>query len=494
MKQIYNLIILACAMLVALPAFAREKKAAATDGRDYVVLASAAVKADAGWMKVVNALQTKHAAEVLYFDKAPREVLPALRELRPRYGAVVDVPENLGRDYVIDLNKMARQVDDDIYTDFLCGIITGYTPAAALRMVDDSTEPFVIHDAVATIMELRSAKWFDRYGWIDDHTRGLWGEKTAPGAPIFTGKVPIDSVLPKFEELYAKYAPDLVVTAAHATERNLEMPYSLGNIIARDGQLMARSAFEDKTTPLVESGKRKVYFAVGNCLIGNVNNTPSSMAIAWMNSGRAATMIGYVVTTWHGRNGWGGLKYWLTTPGRYTLAQAIFLNQQDMLAQMNAWNPRMLTEDYPRFDNAEFAEAPVALQRLLGSQPTNDQVGFWHDRDVLAYYGDPKWDVRLQQIPAENDFTVSSRMKGKRCIITITTGEDFNLQRMKGDKFKQEHVLDIPFSYFFPERLNNPRLAEGQSWKVALDENFLLIYNCDFEPGHTYEVILDIDK
>ena len=85
-------------------------------------------------------------------------------------------------------------------------------------------------------------------------------------------------------------------------------------------------------------------------------------------------------------------------------------------------------------------------------------------------------------------------MKGKQCVVTITTGDNFNLQRMKGDKFKQEHVLDLPFSYFFPERLNNPRLAEGQDWKAAVDENFLIIYNCDFEPGKTYEVILDIDK
>ena len=181
-------------------------------------------------------------------------------------------------------------------------------------------------------------------------------------------------------------------------------------------------------------------------------------------------------------------------PGRYTLAEAIYMNQQDMLCQMNEWNPKMLTEDYPAFDMTEFTVAPIALQKLLGKQPTNDQVGFWHDRDVLAFYGDPKWDVRLQEIPEENDYTVTTKVKGKQCVVTITTHDNFKLGLMKGDKFKQEHVLDLPFSYFFPERLNNPRLAEGQDWKAAVDENFLIIYNCDFEPGKTYEVILDIDK
>lgn len=113
---------------------------------------------------------------------------------------------------------------------------------------------------------------------------------------------------------------------------------------------------------------------------------------------------------------------------------------------------------------------------------------------MLAYYGDPKWNVRLQELPEENDFMVTSKVKGKKCIITIETKENFNLQRMKGDHFKNEHVLDLPFSYFFPERLKKPRLAEGQDWKVALDENFLLIYNCDFEPNKTYQVILNVEK
>ncbi len=55
------------------------------------------------------------------------------------------------------------------------------------------------------------------------------------------------------------------------------------------------------------------------------------------------------------------------------------------------------------------------------------------------------------------------------------------------------HVLDLPFSHFFPERLNNPRLAEDQKWDVALDENFILIYNHRFGPNNKYEIILNVD-
>jgi zinc protease len=64
---------------------------------------------------------------------------------------------------------------------------------------------------------------------------------------------------------------------------------------------------------------------------------------------------------------------------------------------------------------------------------------------------------------------------------------------MQGDKFKQEHVLDLPFNYFFPERLKNPRLAEGQEWKAVVDENFILVYDVKFEPNNVYEIILDVE-
>ena len=485
-----NLLILA-AICSSLFAFASCAKVVMDD--NYVVLASEAVQQDAEWLKVAEALQQKHAAELIIYKESPCETLEALRQIKPRYVAIVEKPENLGRDYVIDMHLASREVDDDIYADFVWGMITGYDAAAAMRMVDNSTEPLLIKDAVATITELKSAKWFDNYAWVDDHQKGHWGEKQGRHSEVKRDSIAPQDILRKFSDIYAQYDPDLVVTAAHATERNLEMPFSLGNFKPKDGGLYAEDRFTKETWDIEQSGKRKVYFAVGNCLIGNVNNTNESMAIAWMNDANAATMVGYVVTTWHGRNGWGGLKYWITNPGRYTLSEAIFVNQQDFLHQQHQWFPSLLRERYPDFGRDEFRLARQRMQEVMGDNFSMEEIGFWHDRDVLAYYGDPKWNVRLQEVEGESDFEVTSEIKGKKCYITIKTKENFSLQRMKGDNWKSEHVLDLPFSYFFPQRLCNPTLAEGQDWKVALDENFLLIYNADFEPNSTYEVVLDLN-
>ena len=471
----------------------------ADDG--YVVAMSRVVSEDEAWADVAEALRLKHSADVVVYESSPSELLDTLRSLKPRYVALVDKPENIGRDYVIDFHHTSRDIDEDIYADFMWGIITGYDAEAAMRMVRNSTEPLLIKDAVATIMELNSAKWFDNYAWVDDHTKGLWGEKRGRGAEIKSDTVAPEQVLRKFTDLYAEFDPDLIVTAAHATQKNLEMPYSLGNLKPRNGKLYAEDKFTQEEWDLLNSGKRRVYAAVGNCLIGDMNNSKESMAAAWLNGSNAATMIGYVVTTWHGRNGWGALKYWVTNPSRYTLAQATFINQQDFLHQQNEWYPQLINEKY-RYEGKFREELTTAANRLsevlgrevdLDSAEDWDMVGFWHDRDVLVYYGDPKWQINLQSVEGDEDYSVEGFMRDGRYVVKVTTGENFSLEKMRGDKFKQEHVLDLPFSYIFPKRLTNPRLAEGQEWKVALDENFLLVYNAEFEPNATYEIIIDVE-
>ena len=378
---------------------------------EYVVLASESVNEDGAWREVVDALAAKHDASVVLFKTSPCETKESLQAMKPRYVAVVDIPENIGRDYVIEFHHTSRDIDSDIYADFMWGIITGYDANAAMRMVTNSTEPLVVKDAVATIMELNSAKWFDNYAWVDDHTKGLWGEKRGFNGDITTGMVAPEEVLPKFTELYAAYDPDLIVTAAHATQKNLEMPYSLGNLKPRDGKLYAEDRFTGAQWDLQESGKRRVYTAVGNCLIGDMNNTKESMAAAWMNGSNVATMIGYVVTTWHGRSGWGALKYWVTNPERYTLAEAVYMNQQDFLHQQHQWYPELLNERYTYHEGfwSELECAANRLSEVLGREIDMenaqdwDMMGFWHDRDVLVYYGDPKWQVNLQSVDGEND-------------------------------------------------------------------------------------------
>lgn len=463
---------------------------------DYAVVAGPDIAGDAEWGRVVEALRENHpGAQLVTYETSPDEALPELRRLAPRYVAFVDRPERIGRDYVIGLNRMSREVDDDIYADYLWGIITGYDADAAVATVRSARKPLVVRSAVSTLREVGSGKWFDTFAYVDDRIPGRCGVKKEGADSVthyVTGHRLEDGrpdLLREFCSFYAECDPDLITTASHATERNLEMPFSVGNLRARDGALYAD--FPEGAEPLVETGRRRVFLPIGNCLIGNVNNTRESMAIAWMNSAHAAAMVGYVVPTWYGRNGWGGLKYWLTTPGRHTLAEAFYLNQQDMLCQLDARCPSLRNVPFPFGEKIDWDKLPAQADQAAGRKLTEDELGFFFDRDVVAFYGDPAWEVRLKELPEENDFTVTARRAGNRYEITVTTKEHFSAERMAGSRFKEEHVKDLPFSYFFPERLENPRLAAGQSWKAAVDENFLLVYDPGFEPGKSYRIVLD---
>ena len=89
---------------------------------------------------------------------------------------------------------------------------------------------------MATITELKSAKWFDPVTLgVDDQTLGLWGEKTGKGEAVKTGIVSVDGRLKKLSDMYAACDPDLVVTVWHATEKDLQVRYSTGDIRRKTG-------------------------------------------------------------------------------------------------------------------------------------------------------------------------------------------------------------------------------------------------------------------
>lgn len=501
-KMLFSLIFFFISIINTTVCYA--EKAASTS--EYAVLVSSTVRNDAEWHKVALDLQKLHNASIVYFAQHPEDCEEQLREISPRYVAIVDQPQNINDRYIMRIARLSRRMDSDIYADWLWGIITGYDAESAARMVSNSVKPLEIHNCVSDIMELESAKWFDNYAWVDDHVKARAGEKRGMTSEVKTYNFNFDDELNVLARYFHDIDPDLIVTATHANYGLLTVPFMPAekSMFVSDKGVIWKSFGREKTEPVRFTGKRNVYFPVGNCLIGGMNNDSNSMPPAWIKSANSAAMAGYVVPTWYGRNGWGGLKYWLTMPGRYTLPQAIFLNQQDMMAQMNKWHKNFHKIDYPfgeadsvsqtDYTEAEFALASQRIKQKTGIQEvSNDMIGFLYDRDVLAYYGDPLWNVRLQQLKNENDYTVTQKRKGNTVTVTIKTKPNFSLTRLKGDHFKEEHVLDLPFSVFFPERLKNPRLADGEQWDAAMDENFLLIYNPDFKPSSTYSIRLTVD-
>ena len=145
-------------------------------GEEYVVLVRKSVRADQEWTKVVDRLVELHQARVVEYDNLTSEALPRLREVNPRYVAVVEKPEEINLAFIVDLNRMSREVDKDIYCDFLWGIITGFDAESALALVERAQEPKEVSSAwCIRNNDFNDGKYFEKMGLCD--SRGIWYEK-----------------------------------------------------------------------------------------------------------------------------------------------------------------------------------------------------------------------------------------------------------------------------------------------------------------------------
>ncbi len=146
----------------------------------------------------------------------------------------------------------------------------------------------------------------------------------------------------------------------------------------------------------IDSPNPKIYLPLGNCLMGHIPDQ-NAMAVAFMHSAGVRQMCGYVVSTWFGYGGWGIRDYFLDQPGRFSLAEAFYANNQALVHELETRFPK-----HARFDNdqwnIETDQATIGrIAEKLDYKQWNDDVktnvGLIWDRDTVAFYGDPAWDA-----------------------------------------------------------------------------------------------------
>lgn len=457
---------------------------AQTGNSEYVVLVRKTIQADEAWGKVVDRLVQRHQATVVTYKEWTSEALPRLRELYPRYVAVVDKPEQISRELVIDLNRMSREVDEDPYADFLWGIITGVDAEAALRLVERAATPQTLSTAWCLGWEeLKDGKYFQRMGWTDGQE---WVEKNS-----LTAATDQPDVLSK--SLYwAEHNHPEIVIWGQPELMSLQKGGSDTDIVPRNGGLWLGER------ELKWQENARVCFLP--MLYGNPWGKQESFPVAWMNDGKAGAVVTGMDFSNFGKGPWGTLQFWLTDAGRFSLAEAQFLNQQDLLCRLKQWAPEKLRESFvfnkdPKksvltYSVPEFASR---TKQMNGESNAYAVFNYWYERDLMVYYGDPAWDVRAEDVTKDRPYTVSYKVRGKKCTVTIKTAKTFSWERLGGDI--RRYVGSLPVCYFFPQRLKHPRLAEKQEYalKVVVDENFLFVYDAFFKPGKKYRIGLVVE-
>ena len=438
-------------------------KAAAADG-GYSVVVSKATCQDPQWKAVVDALVCKHGAKVIVFPKSVDEALPELRRQFPRYACFVATPAEAGRKFVAAVNRLTRRLDDDPYTDVLWGILTGYNAQCALRIAKYD-KPLVVHRvAAATDVELSLC---DEGAWYCELDPAMAVRKNRGEEPGQVKRA-IDSTRCLVDALN-EYHADLFVTSGHASEHDWQIGYRYRNGVFRckDGRLFGVDTGGVKLP--IRSDNPKVYLPVGNCLIGHIDG-PDCMALAYMQSAGVQQMIGYTVPSWYGYAGWGMLDYFLEQPGRFTLAEAFFANQQALIHRLATCFPGAETADEGGVRPQ--GHKPSALAGELGLTP-QDCAGLLYDRDVVAFYGDPAWEVRMapakagwEQSLTEKDgrYTLEIRpLRGKRSFQPVNTNGS-----QRGGR---------PIVQFLPRRIDakSVKVVEGGELQPLVTGSFVLV-------------------
>ena len=470
------------------------------------MLVSKASALEPAWQNVGEKLAAKHQGTCEVWDGSQADMIALLKKSRPRYLAIVAKPEKFTASTVRSINRATRMVNDDPWSDCRWGLITGNTPADALRLVE-TNEPLIVRRALCTTginLGLVDSGLVVSDGGKGGFTRKLAGEQPQDGhwdeAADPAGTVTM------FANAWNNDHPQLLVTSSHATQFNLEMPFDLGLIASHGGRfhlitMQQRNKFASflsgamftgevaklgawidsiHAPALNSSDEPKVWVAAGNCLIGDACGTGESMVSTALSTGGVKQFVGYVVPTWFGRGGWGTSGLWQESRGGLSLSEAFFLNQQ-----------LLIDETIRRFPGAEkvvfnsddidkgmktdraFIEGIQALEKG-GMKMEKDVIGLIHDRDVLAFWGDPLFDARFDPQRLPHPLQAAWQKAGAGLKLTLTASADF----------------EGCFPLWLPSRVNSPCLKVPQGAKIdaLAAADFLLIRKVTLKQGEHLEL------
>jgi zinc protease len=446
---------------------------------DYAIVVSVQTAGDAGWRKVVDVLAARHKAGIITFSNSVDESLPALKKQFPRYACFVAQPEEVTREFVADVHRLTRQLDDDPYTDCFWGILTGYDSTNALSIARQA-HPLIIRKVLSgTELDMEMTEEGVSFSELE---KGRSVRKVKGGIAQEV-KCPDDSTESLVDALN-EGQPDLFVTSGHATEHDWMIGFSYRNGFFKhaDGNLYGEDT-QKRILPIY-SPNPKIYMPIGNCLMGHIDRR-DCMATAWMNSAGVCQMIGYTVTTWYGYGGWGLLDYFVEQPGRYTFNEAFFANQIALENRLGMYFPELLKQetDVVARDSEKAAPGDAAKAAGLTRQ---DGLGLLYDRDTVAFYGDPAWQARMAECPKAFD----QKLKVSKGTFTFEIKPRRGAESFKPVNLNGSQRGGRPFLAYLPYRVRGVRISSGMELKPVVTDNFILVPNSgDCDPAKTYRVV-----
>ncbi len=442
--MLHHFAAIVCALLVGSSCVAQEPAAPASS---YSIVVSEATLAKVEWAPVLAKLKERHPhAAVLSYKTEQKECLPQLRLAQPTYTAFVARPDEASRQYIAEIGRLCRAYNDDPYTDTAWGVITGFDAANAVEM---AACPGLELNRVAANTEL-VLECIPQGRCFDEVKACLQLEKSPGGKIERRPDGPRDTT----GLMCAAFADaNLFITSSHGSERSWQMghTYANGFFLSKNGVLSARDSA--KQILPVSSTCDKAWMPIGNCLVGHIDG-PDAFMLAMLKHGRVRAAAAYTVPTWFGFAGWGHLDYFFEQPGRYTYAEAVRANRLALEHKLYSLHP----------DAAAMNPKPGSVVRF----DDQDSSGLLHDRDVMAYYGDPAAAVRLVPGACAYEQKASSTAEGW---IFEAKGNFATLNKNGSQRGGR------PLVFFLPQPIDPAQfeIAEGADLKHFIGPDYVLI-------------------
>ena len=242
-------------------------------------------------------------------------------------------------------------------------------------------------------------------------------------------------------------------------------PHKRGQLRCKDGVLYGVD-MAGKPLPAAIA-QPKIYLPSGNCLAGLIRDK-QSMAVAWLSSGGVDQMVGYVVSTWYGRGGWGTQDYFFSEPGRYTLSDAFYFNNQSITWQLQTRFPEVADVDFNEWN----IETDPRLSRSARRRARLYRGRCRTSRTISACTGTTTPWPSTAIPPGKPASRRSRRSSHRSCTID---GDRYTFTIHADD----ECTSGRPPAMLLPRRVKDIKIVEGQQFKPLVTANFIMV----MEPG-----------
>ena len=317
----------------------------------YAVVIKQSTYNNPDWQAVADALLARYAGQLFIWNSSLNEVQEDVALYYPSHiGFICDVTTANPSFIQNSVWPFTRALDDDVYCDVVWGIITGYEANDALNLVSGPTG-FEVKTCLGGTTSC-NVNYFTQGISTSEATYGQYYVKYPDALETVTfTDGPTDrtewlvTMINEGIDIFDYDPVDIFYTSGHGSQNSWQLHYPTsgqeGFFRSSNGQVYG----DPYSGPDIDinSVNPKIYFGLGNCNIGQINNS-SCMAPAWIHTGGAYQYTGYLIGEGGSSHQHGGTKaYFYKVARNYTWAESFFLGnialKFDMINNTPGANP-----------------------------------------------------------------------------------------------------------------------------------------------------------